>query len=150
MSVQVNQNNNEIYGQDILLDEKMQALLAATGEPVTSDGIATVLQDIKLRLFTPLGGLFYDKDFGSELIKFVKDENTLGSRIALTAEIKMRINMEPRVVPGKTSCKILSWDNTGVVCEAQFELIDATHPFNLIIKIESDKDMVIKDVNPGE
>lgn len=142
--------DNEIYGQDILLDEKMQALLAATGEPVTSAGTATVLQDIKLRLFTPLGGLFYDKNFGSELIKFIKDENTVSSRIALTAEVKMRINMEPRVIPGKTRCKILAWDHTGVVCEAQFELIDVTHPFNLVIEMNSsNKDMVIKDVNPG-
>ncbi|MBW2599331.1 MAG: baseplate assembly protein [Deltaproteobacteria bacterium] len=139
----------EIYGQDILLDGNMQASLAATGEAVTSDGIQTVLQDIKLRLFTPLGSLFYDKEFGSRIIEFVKDENTMGNRLALIAEIKSCINAEPRVVPGKTQCKVESWDHTGVVCEASFEIIDETHPFNLIIDINSDMEIVIKDVNPG-
>ena len=138
----------EIYGQDILLDDNMQAPLAATGEAVTSDGVQTVLQDIKLRLFTPLGSLFYDKAFGSRIIEFVKDENTMGNRLSLVAEIKSRIGMEPRVVPGKTQCKIISWDHAGVVCEASFELIDETHPFNLVIE-NSGMEMVIKDVNSG-
>ncbi len=139
----------EIYGQDILLDENMQATIAASGEAVTSDGIQTVLQDIKLRLFTPLGSLFYDKAFGSQVIEYVKDENTQGNRLSLIAEVKSCINTEPRVAPGKTQCKIVSWDHTGVVCEASFELIDETHPFNLIIEINSDMEIVIKDVNPG-
>jgi len=139
----------EVYGQDILLDDNMQVVLAATGEAVTSDGIQTVLQDIKLRLFTPLGSLFYDKNFGSLVMEFIKDENTFGNRLALATEIRSRINAEQRVVQGKTGCKILSWDHTGVICEATFELIEENHPFNLIIEINSDKDMVIKDVNPG-
>lgn len=139
----------KIYGQDILLDENMQASLAATGEAIVSDGIQTALQDIKLRLFTPLGSLFYDKEFGSRIIEFVKDENTMSNRLSLIAEIKSCINMEPRVAPGKIQCKIASWDYAGVVCEASFELIDETHPFNLIIEINSDMEIVIKDVNPG-
>lgn len=139
----------EIYGQDILLDENMQAAAMVTGEVITSDGIQTVLQDIKLRLFTPLGSLFYDRDFGSRIIEYIKDENTRGNHLGLVSEVKRQINMEPRVVPGKTQSKIVSWDHTGVVCEALLELIDETHPFNLIIEINSAMEMVIKDVNPG-
>lgn len=139
----------EIYGQDILLGENMQAVTAATGEVVVSDGIQTALQDIKLRIFAPLGSLFYDKGFGSRLIEFVKDENSLANRLAVITEVKGCVNMEPRVAPGKTQCKIISWDHAGIVCEASFELIDETHPFNLIIEINSDMEIVIKDVNPG-
>ena len=86
-----------IYGEDILLDQSMQAVVRANGELAVSEGTQTALQDIKLRLFTPLGGLFYDSEFGSGLIEFVKDENTVTNRLALAAEVKRRSNMDPRV-----------------------------------------------------
>ena len=139
----------EIYGQDILLDETMQAKTAANGDVVVSTGIETVLQDIKLRLFTPLGSLFYDVDFGSNIMLFVKEENTATTRRALIAEVKRRLNLEPRVVPETTTCSIVTWDHTGVTLKASFRLIDETHPFNLVISAGSNLEMVIKDVNTG-
>ena len=56
---------NELWGQDIALDDNGQARVAANGELVLTDGVETGVQDIKLRLFTRLGSLFYDLDFGS-------------------------------------------------------------------------------------
>ncbi len=137
-----------IYGEDILLDQSMQAVVRANVALAVSEGTQTALQDIKLRLFTPLGGLFYDSEFGSGLIEFVKDENTVTNRLALAAEVKRRINMDPRVTFGSVSCEVLSWDHTGVILETLFELIDETHPFNLIIEIGGDMEMVVKDGNP--
>lgn len=138
----------EIYGQDILLDSDNQALVAANGEAVVSDGIQTVLQDIKLRLFTPLGELFYDREFGSRIHEFVKDENTPATRMALVAEVARRIGLEPRVQLGTVRCRLLKWDPEGVVLRADFYLIAVDHPFNLVIEIDESKALVIKDVNP--
>ncbi len=137
----------ELYGQDILLTDEMQAAVAANGEVVVSTGLQTVLQDIKLRLFTPLGGLFYDQEFGSKVIEFVKDENTYMNRMALCVEVERTVGMDPRVVPGTVDCGIQSWDVEGVVLEVQFNLIDEQHPFNLIITITSEMEMVIQDVD---
>lgn len=136
----------EIYGQDILLDSTGQAVILASGEAQLSDGIETVLQDIKLRLFTPYGSLFYDRLFGSYLIDFVKDENTESNRIAVTAEVKRCINREPRVRPGTVTCTLVSWDHTGIVLRAVFSLIDVSHPFNMVITVDSDMEVVINDV----
>lgn len=139
----------ELYGQDVLLDDTMQGAIAANGEVVVSTGTQTVLQDIKLRLFTPLGGLFYDKNFGSRIIEFVKDENTSFTRQALAVEVKKRIALDPRVVKGSVSAKILSWDDKGVKIDTRFKLIGETNVFNFIIQVDSNLEMVIKDVNPN-
>lgn len=127
----------------------MQAAISANGEAVISTGIQTVLQDIKLRLFTPLGSLFYDSNFGSRIVEFVRDENTPFSRSALIAEVKKRIVLDPRVVQSSVKAEILSWDLEGISVEAGFNLISETNPFNFVITVNSDLEMVIKDVNPN-
>ncbi len=138
--------NEELYGQDILLDSAMQATIAANGEAVLSDGLESVLQDIKLRLFTPLGSLFYDVGFGSLIHEFVKDEDTEFNRHSLAAEVETRLNEEPRIVPESPYCEVLTWDPTGVTLRATFMLIDETHAFNLVLTISDDMEMVISDV----
>lgn len=141
--------SNELYGQDILLDDNLQAVVAANGDMVYTTGVQTVIQDIKLRLLTPMGSLFYDCDFGSGGIEFIKDENTLSNRLALAAEVERQVNKEQRVVVGSARAEILSWDHKGVSISVNFNLIDEDHPFNLVILAgQSDKlDMVIKDVS---
>lgn len=139
----------ELYGQDILLLTTMQAAVAANGEAVISTGIQTALQDIKQRLFTPLGSLFYDSNFGSRIIEFVRDENTPFNRSALVAEVKKRIALDPRVVQSSVKAKILSWNSEGISIEASFYLVSEVNPFNLVITFNSDLEMVIKDVNPN-
>ena len=50
--------DTDLWGQDIALDADMQAQVAANGTLVLTDGMATGVQDIRLRLFTRLGNLF--------------------------------------------------------------------------------------------
>jgi len=54
-----------LFGSDILLDDLRIPVVAANGELVFCDGITSAVQDIRLRVFTYLHGLFYDHDFGS-------------------------------------------------------------------------------------
>ena len=51
--------DTDLWGQDIALDADMQAQVAANGTLVLTDGVDTGVQDIRLRLFTRLGNLFY-------------------------------------------------------------------------------------------
>ncbi|WP_321495639.1 hypothetical protein [uncultured Desulfobacter sp.] len=140
---------DDLYGQDFLLDDNGLVAIAASGEAGVSDGIRTVLQDIMLRLKTPLGSLFYDQAFGSEIIYFVKDENTLANRLALVAEIAKRVQMDQRVVAMSAAASVVSWDENGVMARVTFKIIDETHGQNLVITVDSDMDVVVSDVDPN-
>lgn len=140
----------DTFAQDIALDETMQARVAANGELVLTDGPATGVQDIKLRLFVYIGSLFYDKRFGSLLPDWVYDDNTETARIGFAAEVKRRLNEDPRVQPGTVSSSVTQWDETSIQALASFAFIDTDHEQNLVITVDkSKKEMVIKDANPA-
>jgi hypothetical protein len=138
-----------IYGQDILLDEHLQPVIAANGEAALTSGPQSVVQDIRLRLWTGREGLFYDTTWRAYVLDFVMDEGTDVNRMALCAEVTRRINEDPRVEPGSARCTVIRWDHTGITLEASFMVIGEDHPFNLVVETGGDKtEMVIKDVNP--
>jgi len=140
---------DEIFGQDIKLDDDMQAAVAANGEVILTDGPETGCQDIRLRLFTRLGELFYDVEFGALIHDWIKEENTLNNRMAFEAEVQRRMQTDPRVQAGTISCGIESWDETGITAAVSWRFIDQDHPYNLVIEYNSQKqEMIIKDVNP--
>lgn len=144
--------NEDLYGEDILLNEATyQAVVAASGDAVVSDGVQTALQDLRLRLMTPLGQLFYDKYFGSLLHEFVKEENTELSRMAFVAEVERRIRMDPRVLPNTVSCRIDAWDHMGIEASVDCRLIyEPQTTRNFVIRIGDSMEQVVKDVYPGE
>lgn len=140
---------NDLFGQDIKIDVTGQALVAANGELLLTEGVETGVQDIRLRLGTPLEELFYDIEFGSIIHKWFRDESTLGNRDSFAAEVEQRIEEDPRVVLGTVSCKIVSFNETGFTAQAEWEFIGEDHSFNLVISYDSaKKEMVIRDVNP--
>lgn len=141
---------DDVFGQDIRLDDDFQAMVAANGELVLTAGAETGVQDIRIMLSTPFGTLFYNTEFGSLVHEWVKDENTELSRMALSAEIKRRIEEDPRVVMGSTVCTVDGWDETGITLSVFLEFITVDHPLNLVLTVNNDKvEMVIKDVSAG-
>lgn len=139
----------DIFGQDIKLDSDGQAVVAANGELVLTEGADTGIQDIRLRLFTPLTTLFYDQDFGSLVHEWIRDENTSSVRMAFCAEVKKRVRLDPRVEIGTEACSIRSWDETGIVANVSWSFIGDDHDYNLVIETNEDMEIVISDVNPG-
>lgn len=141
---------NDIFGQDIKLGSDSQALVAADGSMLLTEGPETGVQDIMLRLFTPLGGLFYDITFGSLVHEWVHEENTEANRMAFEAEVCRRLRSDPRVKLGSESCAISDWNERGITAVAEWQFIDDDHRYNLVIEYNSDKtEMVIKDVSAG-
>jgi phage baseplate assembly protein W len=139
----------DLFGQDIKIDSAGQALVAANGELLLTEGAETGVQDIRLCLGTPLGELFYDIESGSLVHEWYQEENTQGNRSAFEAEIEQRIEADPRVVLGTVTCRVSSWDEKGITARASWEFIGEDHPFNLVISYDStNKEMVIRDVNP--
>jgi len=139
----------DLFGQDIKLGDDGRTAVAANGELLLTDGPRTGVQDIRLRLMTPLGELFYDSEVGSVILQWIGDENTASNRISFEAEVEQRIEEDPRVTLGSVSCKVISWDEKGLTARATFEFITENHPYNLVIDYASDKkELVIRDVNP--
>lgn len=121
----------DIFGRDILLSELDQAQVSANGELIIADGETAAIQDIRLRIFTRLGALFYDQDFGSYVPDFIHDENTKENRLAFRAEVIRRLELDPRVLSGSADCQILKWDEKQIMAEAFWIFWETEKPQNL-------------------
>lgn len=144
-------NTDDTFGWDILLDEDRRPIVAANGELVWCDGIDAAVQDIKLRVFTYLKGLFYDREFGSTIPDYIHDENTKSNRLSLNAEVQRRIEMDSRVLTGSVTSKILKWDEQGIMIEAAWTFWDTEEPQNMTITLTRPaQDRVVADINLTE
>lgn len=139
----------DLWGQDIALDPAGQAKVAANGELVLTDGVETGVQDIGLRLFTRLGSLFYDTEFGSFIHDWILEESTDTTRAAFASEIIMRVELDPRVVVGSVRCTVQAWDALSITAALNFAFIDEDTPINLVLQVHKlTSEMVIRDAKP--
>ena len=137
---------NDLWGQDIALDDAGQARVAANGELVLTDGVETGVQDIKLRLFTRLGALFYDLDFGSLISDWFYEDSTATTCAAFLAEVTMRVEEDPRVVVGSVKSRLLAWDERSIAVAVEWRFIDEDQPLNLVLQLDkSVRELVIRD-----
>lgn len=140
---------NDLWGQDIALDAAGQARVAANGELILTDGVDTGVQDVRLRLFTRLGTLFYDTEFGSLIHDWILEESTPANRAALCAEVIMRVEMDPRVIVGSVVATILKWDEKCVMCSISWRFIDVDQPMNMVWQADKlTKELVLTDAKP--
>ena len=126
----------DLWGQDIALDDDGQARIAASGELILTDGVETGLQDIRLRLFTRLGTLFYDEDFGSLVHDWILEESTEANRAAFCSEVVMRVEADPRVELGSVPCSILRWDERQLAARVRWTFIGEDHPLNIVLQMD--------------
>ncbi len=139
----------DLWGQDIALDDDGQAKVAANGELILTDGVETGTQDVRLRLFTRLGTLFYDSEFGSLIHNWILEESTETTRAAFEMEVVMRVELDPRVAVGSVSCSVTAWDERSLTAIVRWRFIDEDTPINLVLQINKlTKELVIKDANP--
>ncbi len=144
--------SNDIYGQDILLDETFQPVISDTGEQLFTSGAQTVVQQIKLRLATPIAednqtGLFYNNTFGSRLYLYIREENSPENRNAMIAETINTINKDNRVNPNKTFANVATNPDGSAQIRVQFEILNEESPFNLVIEPGGDLSLLIKQTN---
>lgn len=142
---------SDLWGQDIALDSSGQARVAANGELVLTDGVDTGVQDIRIRLSTYLGSLFYDTTFGSLLPDWFYEESTEASRAALCSELVMRTEEDPRVMPGSVSASILNWNEKSVRVRVSWRFMDEDSPLNLVLQADkSTRQLVVEDASPRD
>lgn len=139
----------DIWGSDIALDGDNQAVVAANGEIALTADVDTGVQDIRLRLFTYLGTLFYDKGFGSLILDYVYGENTPENRAAFLAEVAMRVEADPRVVPHTVKVSVLKWDESRFFASVRWNFIDVDQPNNLVVQADkATRELIIQDADP--
>ena len=140
---------NDLWGQDIALDDGGQAKVAANGEIILTDGVDTGVQDIRLRIFTRLGALFYDVDFGSLIHDWIHEDSTAANRAAFESEIIMRVEEDPRTVMGSVRCSVTAWDEKSITALASWNFIDEDTPLNLVLQVNKlTREMVVQDAKP--
>ncbi len=138
----------DIWGADIALDAQSHALVAANGELVLTDGVSTGVQDIKLRLFTYLGTLFYDRSYGSKIYDYAYGDNMQENRSAFLADVLMCVEADPRVVPHSVKTSILKYDESLFIASLQWRFIDVDQPLNLVMQAnKATKELIIKDAD---
>ena len=139
----------DIFGSDIKTGEDGQALVAANGELVLTNGVETGLQDIRETIITPRGSLFYDIEFGSRIHDWIHEENTRINKIGFESEIRRILRSHPRVVTGTETCKTLRWDHEKIEAEAGWCWIGETHSTNMVLIMnKTDMEIIKEDVNP--
>ena len=139
----------DLWGQDIALDDSGQARVAANGELLLTNGVDTGLQDIRRRLFTRLGSLFYDREFGSLLYDWILEDSTAGSRAAFESEVILRVEEDPRVETGSVRCTVTAWDARSITALVRWRFLEEDTPLNLVLQVNKlTREMVIEDADP--
>ncbi len=138
----------DTFGQDILLDENGQAAVAANGELVWCGGEAAAVQDIRLRVLTMLGGLFYDRHFGSAIPNYIFADGTKANRLSLQAELKRRVEMDSRVMGGTVASVIRSWDERGITLDIGWRFKGESDPQNISLTFtRSGQNHLMEDIS---
>lgn len=142
----------DIYGQDIALDDNYQARIAANGELILTDGVDTGVQDIRLQLWVYLGRLFYDQGAGSLLPDWIREESTQITRLGFEQEVERAVHADPRVKVGTAKCRIIKWDEVGIIASLRWQFIDETHIENFILEVGKNFDvkLMVKNARPRE
>lgn len=139
---------SEFLGIDFLMDEDFQFVLLGDGTADISDPEKTLHQDLQLRLFTPYGSLFYDKEFGSHLYLFIHDENTDVNRSAFCAEVIRCLVLEPRINPSSVRCSVSNYDDVGFQVEVKAKLALEDHKLNFVLNPDFTEKEIKYDIDP--
>lgn len=125
---------NDIFGSDILLNDNLEVMLSSNGELQLVNGTNTVFQDIKLRLLTKKGTLFYNEDYGSNLPDFIMDDSI--DETSLVSEIIRTVESDARVEPYSVKVNILKNETGKIEAEITYQLIGYDTDINEVISID--------------
>lgn len=123
--------------------------MAVNGELLLTDGVETGVQDIRLRLFTHLGNLFYDREFSNLIRDWIPEDPMAGNQAAFESEVVMRIEEDPRVVIGSVRCTVMARDARSITALTSWHFLDEDTPPNLALRVNRlTTETVIEDADP--
>lgn len=92
----------DLWGEsmiDIMLDENMGLVAAATGDVPLAGNENSLLQELRMEAQTQQGELFYDETFGWSLLDFVQAEDSALVRTEITARIRSGLSRYTQIDP---------------------------------------------------
>lgn len=119
-------------GTDIKLDTWGNLVVGANGDLELIEDTPCLMQGVRHRLLTPLGGLFYDLTYGLDIRLFTHVDSTALSRWELCEGVKDQLRLEPRILRESISVTVITWDEKTVVLGISFAWIDGTTVENMV------------------
>ena len=107
-------------GTDLHLDLSGSFRLTAGGDLALCMDETCMIQGIRHRFSTPLGGLFYDLLFGLDFKEYLHLDNTDLTRAALIETVRHQLYLEPRIMRRSIEITVVDWAEKsitlGVIC----------------------------------
>lgn len=122
----------EYLGTDMAM-ETQDLKVSALGDVALVSGRACLAQDLLNALMTPKGSLLWHPEYGFDIYKYVKKENTAINRLQFAQEVKATVEADPRVQPGHTKVEIVTWNLQMIRFKVNTLPINDTHPLNLVL-----------------
>ena len=123
---------DEFLGRDMAM-EAQDLKVSATGDVKLVSGRACLAQDILNALMTPKGSLLWHPEYGFDIYKYVKKENSAINRLQFVQEVKATVEADPRVQPGHTKVEVLTWNLRLIRFKVSALPINDAHPLNLVL-----------------
>lgn len=120
---------------DIALDTEGEIVLEYA-DMALIEGKDCLLQDMRTRLMTDIGALFYDTAFGSGVLRYIRapaDELTM---LELKAAVKDALETEPRIDNNSVAVKV-SADKEGILsAQISFMIAENGGAVNLVLSLD--------------
>lgn len=126
----------DYMGTDIKLNDNGEILISNNDFSVTS-GIECRLQQIKIRLFTQKGALFYDQDFGSDLHKFINANKTKSNIASFKQSVKLALFKEPLIDNDSVLVRVDDSEK-GFYAYVTFKFLDYDTVLNLVVNVDNE------------
>lgn len=120
-----------MIGVDIKL-ESGECLLGYE-DLVLVEGEDSLIQDIRTKLLTDLGVLFYDQNFGSGMLRYLHAPNDELTRLEIKTVLKSALKTEPRIDPNSIFVNVDKKSVDEIIVNVEFIIIDANDKKNLVL-----------------
>lgn len=126
-----------LFGADIQLDAEGDFVIDSGGDLMIATELDCLIQDVKHRLITYPGDLFYDESYGVGVQEFTNSEDSEINRLHLTEKINLRLSDEPRIEMDSITASAVEWKNGEIIINTSFIPIGLDNPVNVTLKSNS-------------
>lgn len=117
-------------GTDIAFNKDF--LTVPTGDTNIVTGRKCLGQDLVHRYTTPRGDLWYETVFGFDIYKYLHLENTETNRLDLKQEAEAEAEKDPRVEPGSTTARVVSWEQGRIKLAVSCRPVTGGNSLNMV------------------
>ncbi len=129
---------SRFLGTDIALDADGDFIVDTDGDLALVEGRDCLSQDIRHRVITPKGALWYAENYGVGLQQRLHSEDSSGERTEIEKITEEELTDEPRVDPFSIEAQVteMTGDEIKLMLEATPQ--GETNPLNLVVGADSE------------